>query len=126
MLASANADCIIAPVFFDNRDNLVVTGTSWGPIWKKFTTCKGPDGSSGAHGSDEGSTYDDGEHIYLKAGHTCEKVFCNLKTGGNVSKYRYFKCDEEVANQIEVQHWWKGIFTFQVSSMPIFEIFGLF
>ena len=54
LLASANADCIIAPVFKDKNDNVVVTGTSWGPIWKKFTTCKNPDGSSGAHGSEDG------------------------------------------------------------------------
>ena len=54
LLASANADCIIAPVFTDKNDNLVLTGTSWGPIWKRFTSCKGPGGSSGDHGTEDG------------------------------------------------------------------------
>jgi len=43
----------------------------------------------------------DGKYWKISVGTKCSKVFCNLKTGGSVAKYREFKCVDQDKDQFK-------------------------
>ena len=96
--SGADSGCIFAPVIATSS---APTSKAAGPIWKQMS-CDQDEFIS-----------EDGKNYMIPVGAKCVKAMCNIKTGGNVAKYREFSCVAD--NKLEVMDWWKRTFTFLAS-----------